>query len=172
MYKVSGKEVLKLLESLPQSDIGAPLPVVMATEDQVCIAYFTQMHDPTWDGTFVQLMSYESRATIAILEFKASHAHQLWPLNECAIGRHPLAKVGLTPFAAFEVLNSLWTAEFTTKWSDSGYYGQNPKRHFILTFHHSVFECVALDVAVLGTFTGDMNEAADRMKKHLFATTT
>lgn len=159
------------LHDLPRCCTGAPLSLVVATEHNVYVAYYTKVYDPTWDGTTCRVMTPASDAPAAIVAFKHCYAHKLGPPNDEAFSGHPLASKGLHPCGAFEVTHSSWMDRLEAMnrvhpCHTKAAFFEN-KRHFILTFHDSTFECIAREVEVLNTFTGSMQDAATWMTREL-----
>jgi hypothetical protein len=50
MYRVDHRDKVVPLEDLPQSSIGAPCPLGLASEHRVVVAYFILDMDPEWDN--------------------------------------------------------------------------------------------------------------------------
>jgi hypothetical protein len=114
---------------IPQMDTGAPLPLVLASDDRVLLSYLLR------DGEGV-----------VIVDFQASRAHSLGSPNDETLHGHPLARTGLTSYAVFEISNSPWIEVLRQIGSVHRLY--NAKRfaqlkHYIFTFHDCTFECIA-----------------------------
>lgn len=139
--------VLTELPNVPQSMVGAPCPFVSAGEHDLTLFYYIQNNHPDWDGTYVNVVSENSDDEIvAQVSFERPYAHFFGPPNEEAIGGHPLAKYGLSPWAAFEVSNSEWIKELCKRNSIHPYHKDSmfeDYRHFIFTFHDTTFEVLA-----------------------------
>ena len=83
----------------------------------------------------------------AILTFKVCTLTKFGYPNDEALGGHPLYKRGLKFYEIHEVKHSTWVKEKTEQNRVS--FPQTPDsdaRHFIITFHDSTFECIAMDV--------------------------
>jgi hypothetical protein len=52
-----GEEYAIPLEGLPPSDVGAPLPHLLADGRRVLLAYYVAEPDPNWDGTYVTMIA-------------------------------------------------------------------------------------------------------------------
>ena len=148
LYNVDDRDRVKRLTDVPQSDIGAPLPIVIANEGYLGLLFYLSEPDPNWDGTYVNVVSTESNdMAIAIVEFQLPTTHTLGPPNDEAFSGHPLATRGLRPYAAFEIADSSWIRQLEIVNSVHPYHDRDrfmsDKRHFIFAFHDSVFECVA-----------------------------
>lgn len=135
MYTVDGRDRLEELGDIPQSSVGAPLPVVMASEDALVLAFYLQDQTTPWDGKTVRVVSLDTVDECAVVRFKGGYLHLFGPPGDESIFEHPLYDRGLSPYSAFEVFDSSWVREVEE--------GNIPIRHFIFTFHDSTFECLA-----------------------------
>lgn len=139
MYTVDDKDKVVPLEDLPQSDVGAPCPVVFSNEFTTIVAYI--MRDavsPHADDN-------------AFIKFHMCYAHMFGPPNDEAFNGHPLAGRGLEPYGAFVIEDSSWVRQLERMNSVHPYH--KPERferltHYILTFHDSTFECLAESFSV------------------------
>ena len=81
MYEVDENDRVVELEDIPQSSIGAPLPVVLANEGLVVLAYYLENRDPDWDGKTVRMLDADSSdEPIAIVRFQRCLSHIFGPL--------------------------------------------------------------------------------------------
>ena len=147
MYEVDSKDVVVELDDAPKSSVGAPIPVVLAGEHDVLLAYYLDI-SAGWDGETIRSVSPDSEGEpVAIVKFAACTAHMFGPPNDEAFTGHPLAERGLRPYAAFEVKNSSWIRKLERMNSVHPYHDKrrflDKKRHFIFAFHDTTFECVA-----------------------------
>jgi hypothetical protein len=137
---------------LPLSSAGAPLPHVFADEERLLVAYLVNSPAPSFDGTNPRSVSATSEGeTVAILTAAPYVALQFGPPNDEALSGHRLYELGLQPYSAFEVVNSLWIA--SQEEANRVHPRHMPelfsgRRHFILTFHDSTLEFVAQDFRV------------------------
>lgn len=145
MYVVDGDDRVHELRDLPQSSVGSPCPVVIATEHVVVVAYVIE-EGAAIDASAVRALGPQEIAEVyAVVTFPA-HAHMLGPPNDEAFRGHPLSERGLQPCGAFEVLNSSWVRALERmnrvhpRHQPERY---SHRRHFVLSFHDSTFECVA-----------------------------
>ena len=167
MYEVDDLDRVIALDGIPPSDTGAPLPIVLADENNLLIAYITSSPDPNWDGRIAESVSPTTPyRSVAVVEFELATAHMLGSPNDEARHGHPLHGRGLGYYGAYEVVNSSWIRKLERMNAvhdrhDPSWYFQG-KRHFIFTFHDSTFECVARDFEV-ERVTGTMGYALDRM---------
>jgi hypothetical protein len=147
MYQADERDRVVALDGMPQSSVGAPCPVVFATEGDLIVAFYVQAREPDWDGTSVRVVGLETGGEpAAVVTFKRPYASFFGPPNDEAFGGHPLAARGLEPYGAFEVLESSWLRELERRNSVHPYHRPEQfarRRHFVLTFHDSTFECIA-----------------------------
>ena len=135
------------MDGIPSMAGGAPLPFVVADEQNASLFYCTQTCDPDWDGTTVRMVDAASEGEpAAVIRFNRVLWHRLGPPNEEAIGAHPLCRLGLHPYTAKEVVGSKMLSRFCRAnrihqyHSDSMFEGY---RHFAIAFHDSVFEAIS-----------------------------
>jgi hypothetical protein len=147
MYSVDGRDRVVELRDLPQSSVGAPCPLVVASEHELLVAYLVQDTPAGWDGTSVRVVGADSAGEpAAIVRFERIHATMFGPPNDEAFTGHPLAARGLHPYGAFEVIESSWVRQLDRMNSVHPYHQPErykAYRHFVLAFHDSTFECVA-----------------------------
>ena len=140
------------LDDVPQSDVGAPLPVVVANDYQLLLVYLLQETPEDWDGTWTRIVCPESGGLpVAAVRFQQPYAHLFGPPNDEAFEGHPLAERGLCPYGAFAVENSSWVRALERM--NSVHEHHRPERfwqltHYVFAFHDSTFECVADGLSV------------------------
>jgi hypothetical protein len=171
MYRVDHRDRVVPLTDVPQSSIGAPLPIVLASEYATLLAYYTESSHPSWNGTNPRCVSAATTEDpVAIVDFVGTTAHYFGPPNDEAFSGHPLASRGLSPCGAFEVLDSSWIRLLIEM--NSVHSHHSPKlfeylRHFIFTFHDDTFECVAGDFGFTIT-KGPLSRAVSEIHQRLF----
>jgi hypothetical protein len=169
MYSVDELDQVIELGGAPQSSVGAPLPLVLANENRLSLAFFVEDRDPAWDGTTVRVVSSESAEPAAIVTFDRVEASYFGPPNDEAFAGHPLAARGLQPYGAFEVKHSSWIRSLERMNSVHPYHrpeAYRSLRHFIFTFHDSIFECVA-EGLVYSQHDGSLTALLPRMLQGL-----
>jgi hypothetical protein len=135
MYSDDPQTTLEELTSLPQCDVGAPLPQVVANDYRLLLAYLPRQED-----------SEASTEAYSVVRFSGPQAHFFGPPNDEAISGHPLYSKGLEPYACYRVVNSSWIRSLERM--NSVHPMHKAERydrlsHYIFTFHDSTFECVA-----------------------------
>jgi len=171
MYTVDRKDEVVELSDVPQSSVGAPIPLVLSDEGKVILAYYLQDTPDGWDGTCVRIVGESSEEPLAMVEFKWCYAYMFGPPNDEAFAGHPLAKRGLRPYGVYEIRHSSWIRQLERM--NSVHYLHDPerfwkRRHLIFSFHDSVFECVT-DGFEIETSFGSMQRILPRMAEKLWA---
>jgi hypothetical protein len=146
IYQVDARDRVVELSEVPQSSVGAPLPVVLADEHSVLLAYLAEERDPAWDGTTIREVTFESAEPAALVRFERTWSFQFGAPNDEAFRGHALHDRGLHPYAAFEVEHSSWLRGLERM--NSVHEHHRPAdflllRHYIFAFHDSTFECAA-----------------------------
>jgi hypothetical protein len=167
MYTVDSKDHVTTVAGVPQPSPGAPLPVVLATDQALVIAYLVKTVYASWDGANPRGVDHaipDERA--AVVEFVRPCAHQFGPPNDEAFSGHPLAARGLRPYGVFEVTNSSWVRSLEQM--NRVHERHDPERfrqlrHFVFAFHDSTFECIAADFVVAGVHAGSVASVIPRM---------
>lgn len=124
-----------VLSKLPldfKSDIGAPMPKVLADEFFIYLLFFAKEQNKS--GKFICLFKFNS-----IL-------HKFGYPNDEAIEGHKYYKIGLEAYGFYEVVNSDWIEEVREANKVHSYHSDERfdlLYHYIFTFHDSVFECLA-----------------------------
>lgn len=161
MYEVDEQDRVVTLEGIPQSSVGAPLPLMIANDSpawsrimspapcqRVVLAYYLDTADPSWDGQTVRVLDQEqSDEPIAIVRLDCI-AHMFGPPNDEAFSGHPLASRGLHPYGAFRIEGSSWIRKLERMNRVHPYHRPEhfeQLHHFVFAFHDSTFECVCCE---------------------------
>ena len=170
MYSVDHRDHVLSLGAVPLPSVGAPLPVVLATDSHLLLAYLVEVHDPAWDGTEVRGVDHATDGEpAALIEFVAPSAHFFGPPNDEAIAGHPLAARGLVSGVPARVGDSSWIRGLERM--NRVHPRHQPERyarlqHFIFPFHDSTFECVAQDLRVV-MHAGSLAELLPEMQRRV-----
>ena len=147
MYSVDEKDRVIPIKDIPQSSVGAPIPVILSDEFVTVIAFYLQDTPDDWDGTSVRIVSKETEdEPLALVRFSFCYTSMFGAPNDEAFGDHPLADQGLKPYGAFVIENSSWIRQLEQMNSVHPRHKSErfwARRHYILSFHDSTFECVA-----------------------------
>lgn len=162
-FDAAGETVLRLERELAASkgeeyavpvdfsvkwDTGAPLPHVLQNDYRTFLTFYVNEPDPAWDGTYVTVKDPGDRSvqSLALVEFLGCISARLGSPNDEVLNGHPLYGKGLASYTAQRVVNSRWLAELEA--INKVHRGYDPdywrnKKHYILWFHDTTFECVA-----------------------------
>jgi hypothetical protein len=135
------------LDSVPRPAAESPEPFVVANERRVVIVYRIAEADFERFGPFD-----DDDDPFCAVEFTAAAFHQFGPPNADGLYAHPLAERGLRGDSAHEIVNSSLVAD---AWGADA--AEDGRRHYVLTFQGSTYECVASDCTVVGIYgNGDI----------------
>lgn len=165
MYTIDEQDSVFTLDVV-RPDSGAPLPIVLADDGQLLLAFIVHEADPHWDGTYARVVGPDSAGEpIAIIRFERARCHMFGRPNDETLKGHPLYARGLSYYAVHEVRGSSWVRQLER--INSVHPQHRPEafadaRHFIFAFHDTTFECVARGFSVT-PMRGSMREALERM---------
>lgn len=170
MYTVDEQDRVIPINDIPQSSIGAPIPLVLSDEFITVVAFYLQDSPEDWDGTSIRIISPETEGEpLALVRFSPCYASMFGPPNDEAFIGHPLANRGLRPYGAFVIENSSWLRQLERM--NSIHTSHNPERflarkHYVLSFHDSTFECIA-NSYIVETHESSIREIVYRMTELL-----
>lgn len=131
-----------LLDYVPHPAADAAEPFIVASDRRLILAYPIAETDFERFGPF----DPDDDPFCAVL-FPDTIFHRLGPPGDADLAIHPLAAQGLLGWSVHEVMNSSLAAEIAAVASAGP-----ARRHFVITFQESTFECVASDYTVVGVF--------------------
>jgi hypothetical protein len=168
MYSVDSKDTVAKVDEVPQSSVGAPCPVMYATEHTLYLAYYVQETTAGRDGSTLRGVDENTTGKpVALISFARPYAHILGPPNDEAFSGHPLASRGLKPYSVFEVSKSSWIRRLERMNAVHRYHKPElfaDYRHFIFAFHDTTFECIAHDFT-FSVHTGSVAEIIQLAQK-------
>ena len=146
MYTVDEHDEVVELAEVPPASAGAPMPVVMADDRRVLLAYLVQQRELWMGGPLSADEADAVEEAAAIAEFIQPRSHSFGSPNDEALHGHPLHARGLQPYGAYEVRKSSWVRGLERR--NRVHSAHDPERfarlrHYVFTFHDSTFECVA-----------------------------
>jgi hypothetical protein len=152
MYTVDDQDRVEHLSDIPPCAVGAPLPVVLANDYRLLLAYLLADKAQGQIRSWVSIVDPDTEAkAIAVVTFDLPYAHLFGPPNDEAFEGHPLHARGLRPYDSFQIHGSSWirALERMNRVHLSHHASLFERyRHFILAFHDSTFECVARGYSV------------------------
>jgi hypothetical protein len=154
MYTVTASDRPRELLSAPQSSVGAPCPLLIASEHSLALAYYVEESRLTaaWSAATIEPEAAgDSDDLCAVVRFNRPYAHMFGPPNDEAFSGHPLAARGLSPYAVFEIEGSSWLQILVRMNSVHPYHRDasfSAYKHFVFAFHDSTFECIAESFSV------------------------
>jgi hypothetical protein len=154
-----------LEEDVPYPVPGAPLPSILATEERLLLSYYSEIRQLSPPSDRSVLVNSGFTGTVVIVDFRLHVAFFSVPLSNETLHAHPLAYRGLASYRAFRVENSslirrLVAAQYVHARPYPGAFEN--KKHYVFTFHDSLFEAVADGISVR-TFAGSIREAQVEM---------
>ena len=122
--------------------------MLVASEQALHVAFYGEPDEPAWNGTTTRMVDLNStEEQVILVTFEHPSTHLFGPPNDETFSGHRLAAKGLEPYGAFEVFNSEWIQQLEAMNAVHPRHDRarflEGKRHLILTFHDSTFECVA-----------------------------
>lgn len=154
MYTIDESDRIRELTDLPQQCTGAPMPIILATENGLGLAFWLAGDDDAF----------------AVIEFDRVLAHYFGGPNDEALRGHPLYERGLGHYGVYEVLASSWLR--TMERMNRVHGSHNPStfegyRHFIFSFKETPFECLAKGISGVQIFDDTNHDMLDEMVKQL-----
>lgn len=128
------------LNDVPQSNVGAPLPIILSDERSTILLFYLEgSHVNSNDESPRSVSQESSDMNVCAISFLGSYDQRFGPPDENEIYFHPMASIGLEPYSAFELAPSEWADKMTFT---------NDLRHYIFTFHDSTFEILARSYSI------------------------
>ena len=143
-----GEQYARVIDLGPRWDAGAPLPHLITNRSRAFIACLASQRDPSWDGTWVQMVSPadEAPSLFVVIELRGCAEVRFGGPNDEARHGHPLHGKGLAGYRAHEVVNSAWIEEAIKVNSVHPHHSDAPFRqlhHYVLLFHDEMLEALA-----------------------------
>lgn len=169
MYQIDDGDRVKEVPNVPQPDVGAPLPLVVADDLRVLLAYLVSearsrlgrnLHDRE-----IGIDAGRSRCVGDVPTALGSLPRHAQLPNDEAFAGHPLHERGLDPYMVAEVVNSSWLRRLERM--NAVHPSHDPRgyaelRHFVFAFHDTTFECIAKGLSV-EVRRGSLREVAHQM---------
>lgn len=141
------KELIEI-ESLFWMDTGAPSPQILSNDSEL-LHMFYALDENNEQYSEDDSVNYDEK--VIFIKFKRCSKYTFGGPNDEALHGHPYYKLGLGRYAFYELKNSdyIKSLQEINKCHDR----YNPKnwtnlKHYILTFHDNMFECIAEDFEI------------------------
>jgi hypothetical protein len=82
MYTVDRHDRVVELAEVLRPSVGAPLPVVLADEGRLLLAYLLDVPVPGWDGTWTRVVDVDTATPVVLVRFTGVAAWQWGPPND------------------------------------------------------------------------------------------
>ena len=166
MYSVDERDKVIEIRTVPQSSVGAPMPIILSDEHRILLAYIIQDSSDSSLDSIVQ-----EGEDFALIEFQRYRSFMFGSPNDEAFSGHPLASRGLHPYACFQIEASSWIRQLERMNSVNPRH--DPTRfarynHYVFAFHDSTFECVAENFTV-SEHSGTLESLITAMQRRLAA---
>lgn len=152
---------LNEISGLISIDVGAPTPTIISNDSNLYIMFYAGRSDSNAEVLQERNSVYDKG--IYILKFNLFLKYNFGiPGNEIIIG-HPYAKLGLQSYAFYELEDSDWIKELMEIESVHPYFNKDKwigYKHYILTFHDNMFECIARDFEIREKTTSIYEQAS------------
>jgi len=129
-------------------DTGAPSPTILSNDNELFVTFYENLEHPFFieqNGKITEDMG------IVILKFKRCIKHLFGSPGNETIHGHPYGKLGMESYAFYELKDSDLLKSMEEIDKVHPYYNPNKWKtfkHYIITFHDNMFECIALDFEV------------------------
>ncbi len=152
---------MELVEVIPKLNIsvGAPLPLIIANDFMLSLIFLGDEIKAADGNNLLE--------PVYLLKFIKPRSHRFGaPSNETIHG-HPYYPLGLFSHSFFQLKESDWLEQLKTINKIHPYYDEQrwtKAKHFIITFHDKMFECIAEGYEVSGEYTS-IGEASEIVLK-------
>ncbi|MBD1432702.1 hypothetical protein H8B06_07700 [Sphingobacterium sp. DN00404] len=148
------------IKGLFEMDFGSPSPTILSNDNELFIAFYADRQN---SSTIPQERNIIHDTGIFALKFKVYLKYAFGLPGEETIQGHPYSKLGMKSYSFYELKNSELIKSLQDIEKVHPQY--NPKkwemyRHYILTFHDNMFECIAQDFEIREENTSLYNQAA------------
>jgi hypothetical protein len=143
MYEIDERDQVVELTEIPEPDVGAPNPHMIASEYRTVIMY---ERNTSRDGAD----PFSGATSFAMLSCQPIAIYFGGP-NDEALSGHPLYGRGLGPYSAYEVIDSSWIRLMEVR--NRVHWRHDPNRflslrHIIIAFHDSILEFVTREFEI------------------------
>ena len=164
-YQPDHRDKVVAIDSVPQSSIGAPIPLVISDENTLLLAYCLEGTEPL-DGQEVRVVGPSTEGEcIALVKFERFQIYSFGSPNDEAFSGHPLAERGLKAYGCYEIKNSSWVRNLEKLNRVHPNHSKSlfdDLKHYIFSFHDTTLEivCTGFDYSIM---SGNMRTASKKM---------
>ena len=133
------------VKDIPDCDIGAPMPTVLANSSGLHLLYYPQQNHPGSDRTRVHVRN-NADTGIALVSFRHYIYFSLGHPNDEALAGHPLASYGLSSYTPQIVAPSFLLKELEKRNQIHPYHSAelfDGFHHYVYPFHDETLEVIA-----------------------------
>lgn len=157
---------MELLEikGLFEMDCGSPSPTILSNDSELLIAFYANKES----ASIIPQHNIINNTGIFALKFKVYLKYTFGLPGEETIQGHPYSKLGMKSYSFYELRNSDLIKSLQN--IEKVHPEYNPEKweiykHYILTFHDNMFECIAQDFEVIEENTFLYNQATIMLNK-------
>lgn len=146
------------IKELPNMDTGAPSPVIISSDIKLYLTFYKEMDYE------MELHQRDNILDVGVvfIEFHGFIKYTFgMPGNETIQG-HPYSKLGMKAYSFYELKESDLIIKLQDIDKIHPYYSTekwNKYKHYILTFHDNMFECIAESYTIKSRETTLQNQA-------------
>lgn len=147
------------IKGLFEMDLGSPSPTILSNDNELFIAFYA---DRESSSTIPQERNTVFDTGIVALKFKTYLKYTFGLPGAETIQGHPYSKLGMKSYSFYELKNSDFIKSLETIEKIHPYYDSTKwekYKHYILTFHDNMFECIAQDFEIREENTSLYNQA-------------
>lgn len=147
------------IKGLFEMDYGAPSPTILSNDSELFIAFYA---DKESDSSIPVERNVVYDTGIIALKFSGFLKYIFGSPGDETIHGHPYSKLGMKSCSFYELKNSDLIRSMQDIDRVNPYYSSEkwkPYKHYILTFHDNMFECVAQNYEIREEKTSLYNQA-------------
>lgn len=130
------------IKELPDMDTGAPSPVIISNDFNLYLTFYKNMDY----GVELHQRDNIYDVGVVFLEFHGFIKYSFGMPNDETIQGHPYSRLGMMSYSFYELKESDLIRELQGIDKIHPYYNSerwDKYKHYILTFHDNMFECIA-----------------------------
>lgn len=153
------------LKDLFEMDCGSPSPILLSNDNELFITFYV---DKQSLSAIPQERNTIDDTSVCVLKFNMYLKYSFGIPGDETIHGHPYSKLGMKSYSFYELKNSDLIKSLQD--IDQVHPQHNPKkwkmyRHYILTFHDNMFECIAQGFEIREENTSLYNQTAKMLNQ-------